>query len=105
MTAIQQTEFRQPGGGKSDGGKVFGFPLKGFGLFSSVLLSFASAIFTFCLTTMVAIFSLLAWRMAGHTGVDFAMSYRDVGFPCAIVVLALALPFFLTLWVRAKLMK
>jgi hypothetical protein len=100
MTAIQQTEFRQPGGGK-----VFGFPLKGFGLFSSLLLSFASAIFTFCLTTMVAIFSLLAWRMAGHAGIDFAMSYRDVGFPSAMVVLALALPFFLTLWVRARFMK
>jgi hypothetical protein len=100
MTAIQQTEFRQPGGGK-----VFGFPLKGFGLFSSLLLSFASAIITFCLTTMVAIFSLLAWRMAGHAGVDFAMSYRDVGFPSAMVVLALALPFFLTLWVRARFIK
>src|ERR1700753_3706142 len=96
MTAIQQTEFQQPGGGR-----VFGFPLKGFGLFSSLLLSFASAIITFCVTTMAAIFSLLAWRMTGHAGVDFAMSYRDVGFPCAIVVLALALPFFLTLWVRA----
>ena len=105
MTAIQQTEFRQSGGGQSGGGKIFGFPLKGFGLFSSLLLSFASAIITFCATTMVAIFSLLAWRMAGHTGIDFAMSYRNVGFPAALLVLALALPFFLTLWVRAKLMK
>ncbi|MGA2251411.1 hypothetical protein [Terracidiphilus sp.] len=105
MTAIQQTEFRQPGGGQNGGGRIFGFPLKGFGLFSSLLLSFASAIITFCVTTMVAIFSLLAWRMAGHPGVDFAMSYRDVGFPAAMVVLALALPFFLTLWVRAKFIK
>ncbi len=100
MTAIQQTEFRQPGGGK-----IFGFPLKGFGLFSSVLLSFASSLFTFCLTTMVAIFVLLARRMTGHAEVDFAMSYRDVGFPAAMVVLALALPFFLTLWIRAKFIK
>ena len=105
MTAIQQTEFRQSDGGQNGGGRIFGFPLKGFGLFSSLLLSFASAIFTFCVTTMVAIFSLLVWRMAGHAGVDFAMSYRNVGLPAALVVLALALPFFLTLWVRAKLMK
>jgi hypothetical protein len=34
--------------------------------------------------------------------VDMAISYRDIGFPASIVVLALALPFFLTLWVRAK---
>ncbi|WP_058187856.1 hypothetical protein [Terracidiphilus gabretensis] len=105
MTAIQQTEFRQPGSEKGESGKIFGFPLKGFGLFSSLLLSFASAIITFCLTTMVAIFSLLVWRMAGHAGVDFAMSYRDVGFPASMGVLALALPFFLTLWVRAKFLK
>ena len=105
MTAIHQTEFRQPDSEKGEAGKIFGFPLRGFGLFSSLLLSFASAIFTFCVTTMVAIFSLLVWRMAGHAGVDFAMSYRNVGLPAALVVLALALPFFLTLWVRAKLMK
>jgi hypothetical protein len=43
--------------------------------------------------------------MAGHTGIDFAMSYRDVGFPAALLVLTLALPFFLTLWVRAKFVK
>jgi hypothetical protein len=97
MKAIQQTEFRQPGGGR-----VFGFPLKGFGLFSSLLLSFASAIITFCITTLVAIFVMLAMRMAGNTTIDFAISYRDVGFPAAIVVLAVALPFFLTLWIRAK---
>jgi hypothetical protein len=92
-------------GGKNSGGTVFGFPLKGFGLFSSLLLSFASAVFTFCLTTMVAIFALLVWRFAGHPAVDFAISYRDVGFPAALVVLAVALPFFLTLWVRAKFAK
>jgi hypothetical protein len=97
MTVAQQTQFRQP-----DGGRVFGFPLKGFGLFSSVLLSFASAIFTFCVTTMVAIFVMLAMRIAGNKTIDFAISYRDVGFPAAIVVLAVALPFFLALWIRAR---
>ena len=29
-------------------GRLLGFPLRGFGLFSSLLLSFASALFTFC---------------------------------------------------------
>lgn len=97
MTVAQPTQFRQPGTGT-----VFGFPLKGFGLFSSLLLSFSSAIITFCVTTMVAIFVMLAMRMAGNRTIDFAISYRDIGFPAAILVLAVALPFFLTLWIRAK---
>jgi hypothetical protein len=89
--------------GGAQGGKIFGFPLRGFGLLSSLLLSFASALFTFCVTTMVAIFALLIYRANGHATVDMAMSYRDFGFPASVVVLAIALPFFLTLWVRAKI--
>jgi hypothetical protein len=84
-----------------DGGTVFGFPLRGFGLFSSLLLSFASALFTFCITTMVAIFVLLGWRFAGHNP-NFADTYLYVGLPCSLAVLAIALPLFLTLWIRAK---
>jgi hypothetical protein len=100
MSAMQQTQFAN-----QTGGRIFGFPLKGFGLFSSLLLSFASSILTFCVTTMVAIFTMLGMRMAGRAGLDFAVSYRVIGFPAAIIVLAIALPFFLTLWIRAKFVK
>jgi hypothetical protein len=92
------TDIAQPAGGK-----IFGFPLRGFGLFSSLLLSFASSLFTFCVTTMVAIFALLIYRANGHPAVDMAIAYRDFGFPASMVVLIIALPFFLTLWVRAKI--
>lgn len=85
------------------GRTIFGFPLQGFGLFSSLLLSFASALFTFCATTMVAIFTLLIYRTSGHPTVDMAISYRDVGLPASLLVLGIALPFFMTLWVRAKI--
>ncbi len=85
------------------GRKVFGFPLQGFGLFSCLLLSFSSALLTFCVTTMVAIFALLAWNLGGHHSVDFADTYLYVGLPASLIVLAIALPYFLTLWVRAKL--
>jgi hypothetical protein len=51
----------------------------------------------------VAIFALLIYRANGHPAVDMAISYRDFGFPASMVVLAIALPFFLTLWVRAKI--
>lgn len=86
------------------GGKTaLGFPLEGFGFFQSLLLSFASAFFTFFATTCIAIFSLLAWNLIGGHQVNYADSYRYVGLPAALLVLAVALPLFATLWVRAKM--
>jgi hypothetical protein len=96
MTESAETE--RPGGGT-----VLGFPLAGFGLFTSLLLAFAAAFFTFFATTCIAIFSLLAWNLFGHHAVNYADSYRYVGFPASLVVLIVALPVFGTLWVRAKL--
>ena len=87
----------------SNRGRSFlGFPLAGFGLFTSLLLSFASAFFAFFASTCVAIFSLLVWNLGGHHAVNYADSYRYVGLPAAIIVLLVALPVFGTLWVRAK---
>lgn len=83
--------------------RIFGFPLQGFGLFSCMLLSFSSALLTFCVTTMIAIFSLLIWNYGGHHAVDFADTYLYVGLPASLLVLAIALPYFLTLWFRAKI--
>ena len=88
-----------------DRGRVLGFPLRGFGLFTSLLLSFASGFFAFFASTCLAIFSLLVWNLGGHHSVNYADSYRYVGFPAGVIVLAVALPFFLTLWVRAKFLK
>ncbi len=82
-----------------------GFPLAGFSLFQSLLLALASAFFTFFASTCLAIFALLAWNLLGHHAVNYADTYRDVGFPAGIVVLALALPFFLILWLRGKFQK
>ena len=78
-------------------------PLEGFGLFTSLLLSVASAFFTFFASTCIAIFSLLAWNVFGHHTVNYADSYLYIGFPAGVIVLVLALPVFGTLWVRAKL--
>jgi hypothetical protein len=97
------TEF--VGTRRSGSGKVLGFPLEGFGLFTSLLLSVAAAFFTFFASTCVAIFSLLGWNVFGHHAVSYADSYRYIGFPAGVVVLVVALPVFGTLWVRAKLRK
>jgi hypothetical protein len=94
------TEF--VGTHRDGGGKVLGFPLEGFGLFTSLLLSVASAFFTFFATTCIAIFSLLAWNVLGHHTVDYADTYLYVGLPAGVIVLLVALPVFGTLWVRAR---
>jgi hypothetical protein len=80
-----------------------GFPLAGFSLFQSLLLAFAAAFFTFFASTFIAIFALLAWNGLGGHSVNYADSYLYIGFPAGIIVLIVALPFFGTLWVRAKL--
>ena len=63
------------------------------------------AFFTFFASTFIAIIALLVWNgIGGHT-VNYADSYLYVGFPAGVIVLAVALPVFGTLWVRAKLRK
>jgi hypothetical protein len=92
----------QPAQIERRGGTVFGFPLRGFGLFTSLLLSFAAAFFTFFASTCISIFALLAWNLGGHHAVNYADSYRYIGFPAGVIVLLVALPVFGTLWIRAK---
>ena len=89
----------------AEGGRratVFGFPLEGFSLFQSLLLAFASAFLTFFAATCVAIFALLAWNLIGGHAVSYTDTYLYVGLPAAVVVLVVALPVFLGLWVRGK---
>jgi hypothetical protein len=85
------------------GGTVLGFPLEGFGLFTSLLLAVASGFFTFFATTALAIFSLLGWNLIGHHTVNYADSYLYVGFPAGVLVLLVALPVFGVLWLRARM--
>jgi hypothetical protein len=88
------------------GGRVWGFPLEGFSLFQSLLLSFAAAFFTFFATTCIAIFALLIWHLFDPQALRYATdTYRYVGLPAGVLVLVVALPYFLVLWVRAKVKK
>jgi hypothetical protein len=98
---MTESEQRQ----RPAGGSILGFPLQGFGFFTSLLLAFAAAFFTFFATTCIAIFALLAWNLIGHHAVNFADSYLWVGFPAGVLVLVVALPVFGVLWARAKLSK
>ena len=98
MTQSAQTEGPR-------GKTVLGFPLAGFGLFTSLLLAFAAAFFAFFASTAVAIFSLLGWNLFGHHTVSYADSYRYAGLPAFLLVLVVALPLFGVLWVKARLRK
>ena len=82
--------------------RFLGFPLAGFGVFTSLLLALASGFFAFFASTTLAIFALLAWNLGGHHSVNYADSYLYVGFPVGIAVLAVAIPVFAILWIRAK---
>ncbi|MGB8029466.1 MAG: hypothetical protein WCF30_07345 [Terracidiphilus sp.] len=84
------------------GRTVLGFPLEGFSLFQSLLLALASAFLTFFATTCVSIFALLGWNELGGHSVSYVDTYRYVGLPAGLLVLVVALPFFLVLWVRGK---
>lgn len=88
-----------------EGPRFLGFPLEGFGLFTSLLLAFAAAFFTFFAATFLAIMWLLVWNgILGHN-VNYADSYLYIGVPAGLGMLTVALPVFGTLWVRAKLKK
>jgi hypothetical protein len=89
-----------PGGAS---GSFLGFPLEGFGFFTSILLALSSGFFTFFLVTALSIFGLLIWNQALHHTVNYANSYLFFGFPAAVAVWTVALMVFGTLWVRAKI--
>ena len=84
-------------------GRFLGFPLEGFGFFTSLLLALSSGFFTFFLVTALSIFGLLVWNQIGGHTVDYADTYRYVGFPAGVAALVVAAFVFGALWVRAKL--
>jgi hypothetical protein len=94
MTATANTSTGQ--------GRVFGIPLGDFGIFSSLLLSFALGFAAFFAATFLAIVTLLFYNQGGHHNVDFADTYKFVGLPVGLIVLALSLTLFGSLWIRRK---
>lgn len=86
-----------------EGWTFLGFPLEGFGLFTSLLLTAASGFFTFFLVTALSIFTLLFWNQLGHHNVNYADTYLYCGLPAAVVVWTIALLVFGRLWILAKI--
>lgn len=81
-------------------GVLFGIPLGDLGWFSSLLMGLATGFAAFFLTTFVSIMSLLVYRIASGHNPDFAIAYRDIGFPVGVIVLIAALTYLSVLYAR-----
>jgi hypothetical protein len=86
------------------GRTVLGFPLEGFTLVQSLLLTLASTLIAFFGVTGLAIFALLAWNVGGHHTVNYADSYLYAGLSAGVLTFLITAPLFGILWVRAKLL-
>lgn len=84
-------------------GYLFGVPLGDLGWFTSLLMSAALGMAAFFAATFFAIVGLLFYSTATHHQVDFALTYRRIGLPTGLLVLAVALGYLGTLWVRRQL--
>jgi hypothetical protein len=84
-------------------GKFLGIPLGDFGLFATLLLAFSLGFMAFFGACFVGIFSILVYNGAGHHNVNFADSYRYVGLPVGLIVLAVSLVVLMGFWLRRKL--
>jgi ABC-type dipeptide/oligopeptide/nickel transport system permease subunit len=71
-------------------GVLLGIPLGDLGWFQSLLMGLATGFAAFFATTFLSIMALLFYRIASGRNPDFAIAYRDIGFPVGLVVLAFA---------------
>ena len=81
-------------------GVLLGIPLGDLGWFQSLIMGTATGFAAFFLTTFLAIISLLVYAATTHQAVDYAISYRRVGFPVGVIVLVLAFGFLGLQYIR-----
>jgi hypothetical protein len=81
-------------------GYLFGIPLGELGWFGTVLIAAASGFLAFFAATFCAIFGILFYNLSTHADVNYALSYRWVGLPAGLFVLAFASAYLGRLWVR-----
>jgi hypothetical protein len=84
----------------SSKGNLFGVPLGNMGWFASLLMGVASGFMAFFASTFCAIIFILVDHTAAHGSIDFTISYRLIGLPIGLIVMAAALSYLGTLWCR-----
>ncbi len=75
-------------------------PLGDLGWFGSLLIGVASGFMAFFAPTFCAIVAILIYNSLFHGDIDFALSYRRVGLPVGLAVMAIALGYLGTLWFK-----
>ena len=88
---------------RSGAGVLFGVPVGDLGWFATLLMSLATGFAAFFAATFVAIMAILVYNTAGHHTLDFALSYRRIGFPIGVLIAVLAIGYLGSLWVRRQL--
>jgi ABC-type dipeptide/oligopeptide/nickel transport system permease subunit len=74
-------------------GVLLGIPLGDLGWFQTLLMGMATGFAAFFATTFVAIFCFLFYRIASGHNPDFSLTYKIIGFPVGVVVMAMALSY------------
>jgi hypothetical protein len=81
-------------------GYLFGVPLGDLGWFASLLMAVASGFMAFFAATFCAIVFILVYNSALHGSLDYTLSYRWIGLPVGLLVMAAALSYLGTLWLK-----
>jgi hypothetical protein len=81
-------------------GTLFGIPLGDLGWFQSLLMGLAAGFTAFFLATFLAIVGFGIYTVATHQPVDFALTYKRIGFPIGLVVGIASLSFLAVQWIR-----
>jgi hypothetical protein len=84
-------------------GYLFGVPLGDLGWFASLLMAVASGFMAFFASTFCAIVFILVYNSALHGNLDYTFSYRWIGLPIGLLVMAAALGYLGTLWLKRML--
>ena len=86
-------------------GYLFGVPMGDLGWFQTALMSVASGFVAFFAATFLGIFGLLVWNSTTHGTIDYAISYKWIGLPVGLFVLATASVYLGSLWVKRMFRK
>ena len=81
-------------------GTIFGIPMGDLGLFQSLLIGLATGFTAFFLATFLAILGFGIYAGFSHRALDFAYTYKRIGFPIGLGVGASALAFLGVQWGR-----
>jgi len=83
--------------------RIFGIPVGGFGLFTTLLLPLACGFIAFFGTTFAGIAIGLGYLFSGHPFTEFDVTYKVYGLTAGLLVYVVTFVYLITLWIRRKI--